>query len=99
MASAPFEVEVTCKGVNCVASVEIEVEVGVALASLETSQTISAKRTFGAAASALLIPQLANGVYLYRVIAKNADGKAFESFDSGTSDYFKKGIGKLVIIR
>lgn len=43
--------------------------------------------------------KLANGVYLYRVIAKNADGKAFESFDTGTSDYFKKGIGKLVILR
>ena len=43
--------------------------------------------------------KLANGVYLYRVIAKNADGKAFESYDNGTSDYFKKGIGKLVIIR
>ena len=43
--------------------------------------------------------QLANGVYLYRVIAKNIDGKAFESYDTGTSDYFKKGIGKLVIMR
>jgi Peptidase family C25 len=43
--------------------------------------------------------KLANGVYLYRVIAKNADGKAFESFDNGTNDYFKKGIGKLVIVR
>ena len=43
--------------------------------------------------------QLANGVYLYRVTAKNADSKAFESFDTGTIDYFKKGIGKLVIIR
>ena len=43
--------------------------------------------------------QLANGVYLYRVIAKNADGKSYESFDTDTSDYFKKGIGKLVIMR
>ena len=43
--------------------------------------------------------KLANGVYLYRIIAKNADGKAFESYDTGTSDYFKKGIGKLVIMR
>jgi Peptidase family C25 len=43
--------------------------------------------------------QLANGVYLYRVIAKNADGKAFESYETGTADYFKKGIGKLVIMR
>jgi hypothetical protein len=43
--------------------------------------------------------KLANGVYLYRVIAKNADGKAFESYDTGTSDYFKKGIGKLAIMR
>ncbi len=44
--------------------------------------------------------KLANGVYLYRVIAKNADGKAFEGYaDDKTGDYFKKGIGKLVIMR
>lgn len=44
--------------------------------------------------------KLANGVYLYRVTAKNADGKAFESYGNDTtSDYFKKGIGKLVIMR
>ena len=43
--------------------------------------------------------KLANGVYLYKIIAKNTEGKAFESYDTGTNDYFKKGIGKLVIIR
>ena len=44
--------------------------------------------------------QLANGVYLYRIIAKNKDGKAFEAFEGDTTnDMFKKGIGKLVILR
>jgi hypothetical protein len=43
--------------------------------------------------------KLANGVYLYRIIAKGTDGKAFENYDNGTADYFKKGIGKLVIMR
>jgi hypothetical protein len=44
--------------------------------------------------------QLANGVYLYRVIAKGKDGKAFEGYeDDKTGDLFKKGIGKLVILR
>lgn len=44
--------------------------------------------------------QLANGVYLYRIIAKNADGKAFENYEGDkTSEYFNKGIGKLVIMR
>ncbi|MDZ7879020.1 MAG: C25 family cysteine peptidase [Saprospiraceae bacterium] len=44
--------------------------------------------------------QLANGVYLYRVIAKGKDGKAFEGYeDDKTNDLFKKGIGKLVILR
>ena len=43
--------------------------------------------------------QLANGVYLYRIIAKKKDGKAFDAYDNGTSEMFKNGIGKLVIIR
>jgi hypothetical protein len=43
--------------------------------------------------------KLANGVYLYRVIAKKADGKAYETFDSGTDKFFNKGFGKLVIVR
>jgi flagellar hook assembly protein FlgD len=43
--------------------------------------------------------KLANGVYLYRIVAKKADGKAFESFDTGTDQYFNKGFGKLVIMR
>ncbi len=42
---------------------------------------------------------LANGVYLYRVIAKKSDGTDFEKYDAGTDAYFKKGIGKLVIVR
>jgi hypothetical protein len=48
--------------------------------------------------------RLANGVYLYRVIAKDQDGKDFESYGAYTGDnrlgrYFKNGIGKLVILR
>lgn len=44
--------------------------------------------------------QLANGVYLYRIIAKGKDGKAFEGYEGDmTNDLFKKGIGKLVILR
>ena len=43
--------------------------------------------------------KLANGVYLYRVVAKKSDGTDFEKYDAGTDQYFKKGIGKLVIVR
>ena len=49
--------------------------------------------------------QLANGIYLYRVIAKDAEGKSFEKLDasfaatSSTNQYFKKGFGKMVILR
>jgi flagellar hook assembly protein FlgD len=44
--------------------------------------------------------QLANGVYLYRIIAKGKDGKAFEGFEGDTTnELFKKGIGKMVILR
>ncbi len=43
--------------------------------------------------------RLANGVYLYQVFAKDAQGKDYEKYDNGTDGYFKKGIGKLVILR
>lgn len=42
---------------------------------------------------------LANGVYLYRVIAKDENGKDYENYENGTDVYFKKGIGKMVILR
>lgn len=43
--------------------------------------------------------RLANGVYLYQVFAKDAQGKDYEKYENGTDGYFKKGIGKLVILR
>ncbi|MEL6986216.1 MAG: C25 family cysteine peptidase [Bacteroidota bacterium] len=43
--------------------------------------------------------KLANGVYLYRVIAKDVNGDEFEKRDTGTDQFFEKNIGKLVIMR
>ena len=43
--------------------------------------------------------KLANGVYLYRVVAKKANGEDYDNYDSGADQYFKKGFGKLVILR
>jgi hypothetical protein len=44
--------------------------------------------------------QLANGVYLYRVVAKKQDGTDFEDFqENGIDGYFKHGFGKMVLIR
>ena len=43
--------------------------------------------------------RLANGVYLYRVIAKKANGEDYESHSTGADQFFKKGFGKLVILR
>ncbi|MCP9234810.1 C25 family cysteine peptidase [Lewinella sp. JB7] len=43
--------------------------------------------------------RLANGVYLYRVITSDAGGKTLESYDNGTSAYFRNGLGKVVILR
>ncbi len=44
--------------------------------------------------------QLANGVYLYRIIAKKADGSDFEFFENNKVDgFFKQGFGKMVLIR
>jgi hypothetical protein len=47
---------------------------------------------------------LANGVYLYRIMAKDAFGKSFENYgeysgDNRLSRYFKNGFGKMVILR
>jgi hypothetical protein len=42
---------------------------------------------------------LANGVYLYRVVAKKANGENFKAFASGADSFFEKGYGKMVIIR
>jgi Peptidase family C25 len=48
--------------------------------------------------------KLANGVYLYRVVAKDSSGKSIETYSEkdaigDMSSFFKKGIGKLVIMR
>ncbi len=42
---------------------------------------------------------LANGVYLYRVITSDADGAGLEKRDNGTDQYFRNGLGKVVILR
>lgn len=44
--------------------------------------------------------QLANGIYLYRINAKKADGTPFEFFEKTAIDgYFKGGFGKMVLMR
>ena len=42
--------------------------------------------------------QLANGVYLYRVVTR-LNGESIEKRETGADEYFKKGWGKLVIMR
>lgn len=44
--------------------------------------------------------QLANGVYLYRIVARKADGTPFEFFENTAIDgFFKGGFGKMVLMR
>jgi len=43
--------------------------------------------------------RLANGVYLYQVVSRKSGGELYEKYDTGTDQYFKNNIGKLVIIR
>ncbi len=42
--------------------------------------------------------KLANGVYLYRVITRNFD-ETIEHYETNADQFFKKGFGKLVILR
>ncbi len=44
--------------------------------------------------------RLANGVYLYRVVANDLEGKELKHFENSKVDkYFRKDIGKIVILR
>ncbi len=44
--------------------------------------------------------QLANGVYLYRIVAKKADGSNFDLFENNSTDgFFQHGFGKMVLMR
>jgi hypothetical protein len=44
--------------------------------------------------------QLANGVYLYRITARKADGSVFDLYENDQVDgYFKHGFGKMVLMR
>ena len=43
--------------------------------------------------------KLANGVYLYRVVAQKANGESFDAFNTKADQFFKNGFGKMVILR
>ena len=44
--------------------------------------------------------RLANGVYLYRVLARKSNGESFENMENSKIDrFFKNNLGKLVILR
>lgn len=43
--------------------------------------------------------QLANGVYLYRVITSDESGNMLEKYDTGTDQFFQNELGKVVILR
>ncbi|MFM2395400.1 MAG: putative signal peptide protein, partial [Bacteroidota bacterium] len=43
--------------------------------------------------------KLANGVYLYKVIARDQNSELIEKIGTELDSYFKSGVGKLVIIR
>ncbi|MCB0704453.1 MAG: hypothetical protein KDC34_04050 [Saprospiraceae bacterium] len=43
--------------------------------------------------------RLANGVYIYRVVAQKSNGEEYEHYDTGADGFFQNGYGKLVIIR
>ena len=43
--------------------------------------------------------QLANGVYLYQFIIRDIDGQEYEKLENGTEKFFRKEIGKMVLLR
>ncbi|TAK33595.1 MAG: hypothetical protein EPO28_17125 [Saprospiraceae bacterium] len=43
--------------------------------------------------------QLANGVYLYRLVVEDEKGGEWEKFETGVDRFFTEGFGKMVLIR
>lgn len=43
--------------------------------------------------------QLANGVYLYQVIATDSEGNTYDNLNQSIDRFFKKGFGKMVLLR
>lgn len=43
--------------------------------------------------------KLANGVYLYKAIFKDAEGKEIKKYETATDAFFKNNLGKMVILR
>ena len=43
--------------------------------------------------------KLANGVYLYRVIANNDEGEEIDNYRTSADSFFKRGFSKMVILR
>ncbi|NOT38296.1 MAG: hypothetical protein HOP11_13065 [Saprospiraceae bacterium] len=43
--------------------------------------------------------KLANGVYLYKAIFKDSEGKEIKKYETGTDSFFKNNLGKMVILR
>ncbi len=43
--------------------------------------------------------RLANGVYLYRVVTREANGEEYKKHNTNTNQFFKNGFGKMVILR
>lgn len=43
--------------------------------------------------------KLANGVYLYRIVARKKDGSAYENRKNEADKFFENGFGKMVILR
>jgi peptidase C25-like protein len=43
--------------------------------------------------------RLANGVYLYRFLAKDEEGNDWETYETGADAFVKNGVGKMVLLR
>lgn len=43
--------------------------------------------------------RLANGIYLYRMVAQDANGQKYDTYNTAADSYFKNDFGKMVILR
>jgi flagellar hook assembly protein FlgD len=43
--------------------------------------------------------RLANGIYLYRIVAEDANGQKYDTYNTAADSYFKNDFGKMVILR
>ncbi|MEL6142998.1 MAG: FlgD immunoglobulin-like domain containing protein, partial [Bacteroidota bacterium] len=90
-APAEFRIQIMTISGRVVRDIDLVAEEALKVGTHRTQYTWDGTDEYG--------DQLANGVYLYRVITKDENGLEVKHHDNGTDQFFKNRMGKMVILR